>query len=102
LSFTNDLKGRLTVWFANGLTKDTWRRRILARIIVREANKMGKSWKTSAAGIGAILSALGLLAKALSDGDMAQVGVAITGIITGIGLLMARDNDKSSEDVGTK
>ena len=61
-----------------------------------------KSWKTTTAGIGAILGSLSLIAKSIHDGDYSQFGVAITGIMSGVGLLLARDNDKSSENVGTK
>lgn len=61
-----------------------------------------KSWKTSAAGFGAIVSALGLLLSQLGEGkDLATaILAAVPAILGGIGLLTARDNDKSSEDVG--
>ena len=66
---------------------------------------MKKSWKTSAAGIGAILVALGSALSATFDADPVTVpdwGALVAAIIAGIGLLAARDNDKSSEEVGAK
>lgn len=59
-----------------------------------------KSWKTSSAGIAAILAGVAAGFSAYSKGDMAGMSTAIAGIIGGIGLMMARDNDKSSEQVG--
>ncbi len=58
-----------------------------------------RSWKTTSAGIGAILTALGVL---FSSGkfDQASLSAAAIGVMTGLGLLFARDNDKSSEQVG--
>jgi hypothetical protein len=58
-----------------------------------------KSWKTTAAGIGTILTAIGGL---LMHGEFnaTTLSTAFAAIITGIGLLTARDNDKSSEQVG--
>ena len=64
-----------------------------------------KSWKTSAAGVGAILVALGSALSATFDADPVTVpdwGALVAAIIAGVGLLAARDNDKSSEEVGAK
>lgn len=61
-----------------------------------------KSWKTTTAGVSGILTGLGMIAKAIHDGDYSQFGTAITAIIGGVGLLFARDFDKSSEDMGIK
>ena len=61
-----------------------------------------KSWKTTLSGVAAILAALGGLAKGVSDGNYEIVGASITGIITGIGLIMARDNGVTSEQAGAK
>ncbi|HOR26868.1 MAG TPA: hypothetical protein PLG73_02470 [Candidatus Sumerlaeota bacterium] len=64
-----------------------------------------KSLKTTVLGICTILAALALAGKALLDGDpstapdIEALSVAIT---SGIGLIVARDNDKSSERVGAK
>ena len=62
-----------------------------------------KSWKTSAAGVGAILVAVGSALSSMFDNDPATVadwGAVVAAVIAGIGLLAARDNDKSSKDVG--
>jgi uncharacterized membrane protein YhiD involved in acid resistance len=66
---------------------------------------MKKSWKTSAAGVGAILVALGSALSATFDADPVTVpdwGALVAAIIAGVGLIAARDNDKSSEEVGAK
>lgn len=64
------------------------------------------SWKTSAAGISAIIVAVfSLIVQPLTHNDPATVPnyeVAITAILAGIGLLTARDNDKTSEETGAK
>ena len=64
------------------------------------------SWKTTTAGIGMIVTALfTMILQPLTDGDPATVpdyNVAIAAIIAGVGLLYARDNDKTSEEVGAK
>jgi len=65
-----------------------------------------KSWKTSLAGIlSAVVAALSLVAIPMLDSDPASVpnwGAAIAAVVAAVGLLMARDNDKSSEAVGAK
>jgi uncharacterized membrane protein YhiD involved in acid resistance len=66
---------------------------------------MKKSWKTTTAGIGAILVALGSILQALFDGNPAtepDYSALIAAIIAGVGLLAARDNDVTSEDAGAK
>ena len=66
---------------------------------------MTKSWKTSAAGIGAILVAVGSALSSMFDNDPATVadwGAVVAAVIAGIGLLAARDNGVSSEDAGIK
>jgi hypothetical protein len=62
-----------------------------------------KSTRTTIAGIATILSAILIALAAMFDSNPATVadwGVVFAGVSTGIGLLLARDNDKSSEDVG--
>jgi hypothetical protein len=62
-----------------------------------------KSWKTTLAGIGTALSAIGLALEAQFDTDPATVpnwAVVVTAVFAAIGLLLARDNDKTSEAVG--
>ena len=62
------------------------------------------SWKTTAAGLSAIIAsvagALNLLfdANPNTNPDWTALIAAIT---AGVGLIAARDNDKSSEDVGS-
>jgi len=66
---------------------------------------MNGSWKTSAAGIAAIVVAIASCVQAQFDGDPATVPsyeVAIAAIITGLGLIFARDNGVSSESAGAK
>lgn len=62
------------------------------------------SWKTSSAGISAIIIAVfTLIVQPLTDHDPEtnpDYNVAITAIIAGIGLIMARDDDKTSAEVG--
>ena len=61
------------------------------------------SWKTTAAGIGMIVTALfTMILQPLTDSDPAtnpDYNVAIAAIIAGVGLLFARDNDKTSEEI---
>lgn len=66
---------------------------------------MKKSWKTTTAGIGAILVAWGSALTAMFDNDpttTADWGAVFAAVIAGIGLLAARDNDVSSEQAGVK
>ena len=66
---------------------------------------MKKSWKTTAAGIGAILVAVGSALTAMFDADPATTadwGAVIAAVIAGIGLITARDNNVSSEQAGAK
>ena len=64
-----------------------------------------RSWQTTLAGVGAIMVALGGAIVAQFDMDPTTAPnweVAIAAVVAGFGLLRARDNDKSSEDVGAK
>lgn len=61
-----------------------------------------KSWKTTGAGVAAILVAVGAAIKAITDGDATtniDIGALVAAVMAGVGLICARDNDKSSEDV---
>jgi len=61
------------------------------------------SWKTTTAGIGAILIAVGSALSAQFDNDPTSVadwGAVIAAVIAGVGLLFARDNKVTSEQAG--
>lgn len=61
------------------------------------------SWKTTVAGVGAALTVIGAALKAFFDGDPStnvDWAVTIPALLASIGLIFARDNDKSSEEVG--
>ena len=62
------------------------------------------SWKTTAAGISAIVAAVAGAAKLMLDADPntnPDWTAIIAAVTAGVGLIAARDNDKSSEDVGS-
>ncbi len=64
-----------------------------------------KSWKTTLAGVAAILTAVGSALTAIIDNDpttVMDVGATVAAIMAGIGLILARDNSKTSEDVGAR
>ena len=67
-------------------------------------NGLLKSWKTTAAGVASILAAGALLLQAVSDGGLTGETIAevIALMTAGIGLLTARDADKSSQDHGVR
>ena len=63
------------------------------------------SWKTTAAGVGAILVALGSALTALFDSDPLTVPdwtAVIAALVVGVGLIAARDNSVTSEQSGAK
>ena len=67
--------------------------------------KKKQSWQTSAAGTVAILAGLLFLAcqvLGIEAPAIESTSAAIAAISTGVGLMRARDNDKSSEQVGAK
>ena len=62
-----------------------------------------KSWKTTLAGIAGVVAAIASAVQAQFDGNPATVpdwGLVGALLATGIGLLLARDNDKTSEQAG--
>jgi len=64
-----------------------------------------KSWKTTLAGIAATIAAIALAISHQFDADpttVADWGAVFTVVAAGVGLLFARDNDKSSEKVGAR
>jgi len=71
--------------------------------MILERTAMKKSWKTSLAGIAAILTAGGAALTALTDGNPAtepDYAALIAAVIAGVGLLFARDNGVTSEQAG--
>lgn len=61
------------------------------------------SWKTTFAGVGAILIAVGSALSAQFDNDptsIADWGAVIAAVVAGIGLVFARDNKVTSEQAG--
>ena len=63
-------------------------------------NLIGPSWKTTLAGLAAICAALAHICDCLSTGKPIDWTIASTGLMSGIGLLFARDNKVSSEQAG--
>jgi hypothetical protein len=65
----------------------------------------GGSWKTTGAGISAILIAVGSAISAITDNDPAttiDIGALSAALVAGLGLIFARDNDKSSRSLKVK
>jgi hypothetical protein len=66
------------------------------------------SWKTTACGILGLIAAVAVGAKALLDSDpnttinIGEIIAAILVVAPSLGLIFARDNNKSSEEVGAK
>jgi uncharacterized membrane protein YhiD involved in acid resistance len=66
---------------------------------------MKASWRTSAAGVGAILVAIGSAVTALTDNDPLTIpdwGAVVAAVIAGIGLIFARDAKVSSQQEGIR
>ena len=60
-----------------------------------------KSWKTTAAGVVGIVVAVGSAALVwLKTGAVPDFGPVVAAVTAGVGLIAARDNDKTSEQVG--
>ena len=57
---------------------------------------MFTNWKTTAAGIAAVLTALGHLLHALATGDSSTLVTDVPAIIAGIGLIFAKDATSAS------
>jgi hypothetical protein len=54
------------------------------------------NWKTTCAGIGAILVAVGTVVGAIAHGTPVDWSTAIAAIMAGIGLIAARDAGKNA------
>jgi hypothetical protein len=52
-----------------------------------------KNWKTTLAGVAAMLTAAGHLAGAVSDGNFSTLGTDGSMILAGLGLLFAKDHN---------
>lgn len=66
---------------------------------------MKNSWKTTVLGISAILAAVSAIVQALLDNDPAtnpDFTVAVAAIMSGVGLIFARDNNVTSEKAGAQ
>lgn len=66
---------------------------------------MKGSWKTTSLGMATMVIAIGQAIQALLDGNPQtnpNYETVATAVAAGIGLMFARDNNKSSEDVGVK
>jgi hypothetical protein len=63
------------------------------------------SWRTTTAGIAAIVVAIATAVSALFDADpltLPDWGAVAAAVMAGVGLLAARDNKVSSEQAGAK
>lgn len=60
-------------------------------------NLLGPSWKTTLTGVIAVLSSITHIADSMLNNKPVDWTVAMTGIMTGIGLIFARDNRVSTE-----
>lgn len=63
----------------------------------------GTSWKTTLSGVCAIVTAVAAAVLAFVDDDPAtkvEIATTIAAVMAGVGLIAARDNNKSSEDIG--
>ena len=65
-------------------------------------NRLFLNWKTTSAGIAAIVGGITGLVFMWQNGTWAEAGVtaAVTSILTGLGLLFARDANTTSVDMG--
>ena len=62
---------------------------------------MMKSWKTTAIGL-AILASLTIIGIFEGVEGVAKFGTVVVSVLAGIGFMLSRDNDRSSERAGAK
>lgn len=68
-------------------------------------NLKNKNWKTTLAGLGAILISVGVAMQAFFDGNPETVvnwEVVLASLVAGLGLVFARDGDKSTAQLAEK
>lgn len=67
-------------------------------------NLKNKNWKTTLAGLGAIFVAVGVAIQAHFDNDPAGVQweIVLASVLAGLGLIFAKDGDKSTEQLAEK
>lgn len=61
-----------------------------------------KSWKTTLAGVCAIVAALAGAGADLAAGHSVNLAALLPAIMAGVGLIAARDNGVTSEQAGAK
>jgi len=76
--------------------------KFLVELIGVEKMLKNKSWKTTAGGVVSILMAVCNIADGLLNGTPINWTVSIAAISAGLSLIFARDNNKTSENVGAK
>ena len=87
------------------LLKAMWRRdkaetvKFLVNLTGVDKMLKNASWKTTLGGVVSILMAALNIADGLLNGTPINWAVTIAAITTGLGLIFARDNDKTSEAV---
>ena len=59
-----------------------------------------KNWKTTIAGIAAIVTAIAAAVYAWATGEAVNMEITVAAVIAGVGLLAARDSDVTSEECG--
>lgn len=72
--------------------------------VLKETMKTKLSWKTTLTGVGAIAAGIIRLVFAIINHAVTEEAVLtfIGGLLTGLGLLFARDNNVTSEEAGLK
>ena len=61
-----------------------------------------KSWRTTLAGVCAIVAALAVAGSDLAAGHAVNLAALVPAVLSGFGLIAARDNCVTSEQAGAK